>query len=246
MFTLKNPCTSEEDLRLFTTWWEYATRRKISDSSDRLEELREKVRNSENEVSTARAWPFMSRPERARIGRVQEDLVHLRGELLELESAHPHAQPHLILSLPGIEGFVCSDNKLNVHTSVLYGRDHRSTTAPWCRIGRFEIRIVVQKGTIQEIFWSNRNGIRSMGEGKPMVPAPQVDVRGLANCLGDIAKGYISRGFESGRVDMAIAAILRYTEQPLFSLPHGSGMGTFPPVPIEEVPAFYRLTEFRN
>lgn len=250
MFTKENPCSSPEDLERFASWWSMYTGIDREFFETDLDIMRDDVFKGERAIRNAQKDPTMlTRDDRAKIGVLQEALVLKKAKLVEVECAHPMIQPEMILLVPRVEGFAFSTNYLVITTETLYGRDHRKSDAPWCEIGRQEITItsnictgIVGRRSLA-VHWTNVNGNKTVTifeKNKLSVPAPQIQADGRRGCMGVTVTNIMNDSNAKGRLDMAIAVILRFTEHPLVSgVPDGLGMGDFPAVPDDQVPEFY-------
>ncbi len=248
MFTVANPCESETDITLFIEWWKVATDVNLVNLESRISELVHDIEKIDSAIAETRKdqQRMWNRSVRRELGRQQENLVKMRPQLAALQRAHPREQPRMILAVPGIHGFSISylENVpvIEVRTVCLYGRDYRSLSSSWHRLGAFNIHASLAfKQQVTSFRWMNLSGNRPVASSTP-VPAPQVDAGGSRGCMGDMAKKHILGGLNEGRIDAVLAAVLRYTEQPNHDTNAGNGMGRFPVVHDRDVPAFYKST----
>lgn len=228
----------------FVAFWEIVTgknhqmhKNSVLHARQELEECEAKARS----VPSGILKPFfIPAEERREIGAAQEKIPVLRAQIEDGERAQCENLVHSILTIPRVLAFECTRSELSVWTDTLYGLDPSSRQ--WVRIGRFKIMYTPswekpgkEQAKFDELFfWHNYDGASFIH--KDLVPAPQVDSNGRRFCLGT-AKAKLQSALHSGRLDLLVTTLVRYTE-----CPHPSHMfGLFAPVSRSEVPEWYTV-----
>lgn len=242
------PWQTAEEIERYVKWWGGFTGRSPSLCLREIHAAREQVSELQTEVSASLAMrAALSREERQNVGRRQQLLKIKKKALAKLEVQNPYAQPQIILAIPRVESFELAahiKDAIVFKTQCLYGRDLRSKTSPWCKIGRVSCMIISQvMGASQHrsysYQWTNLDGNQKMSRESMPVPSPQVRADGTQSCLGQVARDFVTDAMHTGNVPKLIATLVRFTESADTRLAEGFGMGEFERVPDDEVPEFY-------
>lgn len=182
-----------------------------------------------------------NRSRRRKIGHQKTALIRLRGLLeraqqerfgTDLAFQEFLAQYAAIVSIPRVLSVELRPPRLELLTEPLFGFDQKGV---WHRIGSMRTSYDLIAPSVHSFTWENLDGPLDECHAPP-----NIGMTGYASCMGPVANSVV-RDAVSRRDHVAICKLLlRYPES------HGKTgiIEKWPVVPFEDLPPWYRETEF--
>ncbi len=229
----------------FVEWYAASNEEYVARIQENTRRLKEQIFNIQTWLSShSSGWSMFSGSRRKKIGKKQQAIVQLNGELRRNErllqkgsSTWAREMFRRSVAVPRVSSIDVTPELMQWHiqTGTLCSFDSRPATRGWHKVGEaISIHVDFRYPSPNVIHWRGR----VIGK-NPDMYAPQIPATGKP-CLGQAAS-LLQVAFNDHEYDKLVSILVRFTECAV----NPNSLASWPKLDERDVPQWYRETQFK-